>query len=87
MMPPGGLRRIDGGLSTYVPCLRRHAHLPEFGELYGPRPQAGRPVLIAASPWLFGFAKSGPRHQWPHALMGATEVLIALMSKARKEHS
>jgi len=40
-------------------------------------------ALIAASPWLFGFAENGPRHRWPHALMGATEVLIALMSKAR----
>ena len=40
-------------------------------------------ALIAASPWLFGFAENGPRHRWPHALMGATEVLIALLSKAR----
>ena len=40
-------------------------------------------ALIAASPWLFGFAGNGSRHWVPHALMGATEVLIALMSKAR----
>ncbi len=40
-------------------------------------------ALIAASPWLFGFAKNGPRHWLPHALMGTTEVLVALMSKTR----
>ncbi len=81
MMPPGGLRRIDGGLSTYVPCPRRHAHLPEFGELYGPRPLAGRPALIAASPWLFGFAKNGPRYWLPHVLIGTADMLAAGTSK------
>ena len=41
-------------------------------------------ALLAASPWLFGFAKdNGPRYWLPHALMGTTEVLIALMSKTR----
>ncbi len=40
-------------------------------------------ALVAASPWLFGFAGNGSRYWVPHALMGATEVLIALMSKAR----
>jgi hypothetical protein len=40
-------------------------------------------ALIAASPWLFGFAGNGSRYWMPHALMGATEVLIALVSKAR----
>ena len=40
-------------------------------------------ALLAVSPWLFGFAKNGKRHWLPHALMGASEVLIALMSKTR----
>lgn len=40
-------------------------------------------ALIASSPWLLGFAKEGPRHWLPHALMGATEAVIALMSKTR----
>ncbi len=40
-------------------------------------------ALIAASPWLFGFAENGPRHWLPHALMGTTEVLVALMTKTR----
>jgi hypothetical protein len=32
---------------------------------------------------LFGFAKEGSRYWLPHALMGTTEVLVALMSKTR----
>ena len=40
-------------------------------------------ALLAASPWLFGFAENGRRHWLPHALMGTSEVLIALMSKTR----
>lgn len=40
-------------------------------------------ALIASSPWLFGFAKEGSRHWLPHALMGATGVVISLMSKTR----
>ena len=41
-------------------------------------------ALIAASPWLFGFARdNGPRYWLPHALMGTTEVLVALMSRTR----
>jgi len=40
-------------------------------------------ALLAASPWLSGFAKNGPRYWLPHALMGTSEVLIALMSKTR----
>ena len=40
-------------------------------------------ALVAALPWLLGFAKNGQRHWLPHALMGTSEVLIALMSKTR----
>jgi hypothetical protein len=38
-------------------------------------------VLLAASPWLFGFAGRGPRYRLPHAFVGASEVLAALTSK------
>lgn len=38
-------------------------------------------VLVAASPWLFGFAERGPRYRLPHAVVGAAEVLAALTSK------
>ena len=40
-------------------------------------------ALLATSPWLFGFAKEGPRYWLTHVIMGTTEVLIALMSKPR----
>jgi hypothetical protein len=38
-------------------------------------------VLIAASPWFFGFAGRGPRYRRPHVVIGLAEVLAALMSK------
>ncbi|HKH11409.1 MAG TPA: SPW repeat protein [Rubrobacter sp.] len=40
-------------------------------------------AFLAASPWLFGFAKNGPRYWAPHVLMGAGEVLAALASRTR----
>jgi hypothetical protein len=40
-------------------------------------------VLVAASPWLFGFAGRGPRYRWPHVIIGLAEVLAALTSKTR----
>ncbi len=38
-------------------------------------------VLVAASPWLFGFAGRGQRYRLPHVFVGAAEVLAALTSK------
>ena len=38
-------------------------------------------VLVAASPWLFGFADKGPRYWLPHVLIGATEVLAATTTR------
>jgi hypothetical protein len=40
-------------------------------------------VLVAASPWLFGFAGRGPRYRRPHVVIGLAEVLAALTSKTR----
>lgn len=40
-------------------------------------------ALLATSPWLFGFAKSGPRYWLPHVLVGATEVVAAMTTKTR----
>ena len=40
-------------------------------------------VLVAASPWLFGFATRGPRYRRSHVLIGLAEVLAALTSKTR----
>jgi hypothetical protein len=36
---------------------------------------------MAASPWLFGFAKKGTRYWLPHVLMGVADVLAAVTSK------
>ena len=42
---------------------------------------AAKGVFMAASPWLFGFAKNGSRYWMPHVLMGTADVLAAIMSK------
>jgi hypothetical protein len=39
-------------------------------------------VFMAASPWLFGFAKKGTRYWLPHVLMGTADVLAAITSKS-----
>jgi hypothetical protein len=44
---------------------------------------AGSGALMAASPWLFGFARRGSRYWLPHVLFGATEILAALSTKTR----
>ena len=40
-------------------------------------------ALVASSPWLFGFAREGPRYWLPHVLVGAFEMLAAATSKTR----
>lgn len=40
-------------------------------------------VMLAASPWLFGFAKAGKRYWLPHTIVGGQEVLAALMTKTQ----
>ena len=40
-------------------------------------------TLIAASPWMFGFAKNGTRYWLPHVLMGTAEVLAAAATRTR----
>jgi hypothetical protein len=40
-------------------------------------------VLLAASPWLFGFGGRGPRYRLPHVIIGASEILAALTTKTR----
>jgi hypothetical protein len=42
---------------------------------------AAKGVFMAASPWLFGFAKKGTRYWLPHVLMGVADVLAAASSK------
>ncbi len=38
-------------------------------------------VLLASSPWVFGFAERGARYWMPHVVVGATEMLAAATSK------
>lgn len=40
-------------------------------------------LALAASPWLLGFSDKGPRYWAPHALAGATELLVVALSKTR----
>ncbi|QIN77919.1 hypothetical protein GBA65_04615 [Rubrobacter marinus] len=40
-------------------------------------------ALVAASPWLFGFAGNGRRYWLPHVLVGTTEILAAALTKSR----
>lgn len=42
---------------------------------------AGSGALLAASPWLFGFAGRGRRYWLPHVALGASEILAALTTK------
>ena len=41
---------------------------------------AAKGVLLASSPWLFGFAKNGSRYWLPHVLMGTADLLAAAPS-------
>jgi hypothetical protein len=44
---------------------------------------AGGGAALAAVPWLFGSARRGMRHWLPHALVGATEIGLALTTRER----
>ena len=40
-------------------------------------------TALAAAPWIFGSARRGARHWLPHALVGASDVVLALTTKTR----
>jgi hypothetical protein len=42
---------------------------------------AAKGVFMAASPWLFGFARNGTRYWLPHVLMGSADVLAAITTE------
>jgi hypothetical protein len=44
---------------------------------------AAKGLFMAASPWLFGFAKNGTRYWLPHLLMGTADVLAAVATRIR----
>ena len=44
---------------------------------------AAKGLLMALSPWLFGFAKNGTRYWLPHVLMGTADVVAAVTTRTR----
>lgn len=38
-------------------------------------------IVLASSPWLLGFADNGPRYWLPHILMGAIDLLGAILTE------
>ncbi len=43
-------------------------------------------LALAAAPWLLGGASAGRGHWLPHALVGGTELLLALITKTQPSH-
>jgi hypothetical protein len=43
-------------------------------------------VLLAAAPWLLGYARSGPRYWLPHTFVGVAEVLAAMTTKTEPSY-
>lgn len=75
--------RLDGITGTGYSLMTDY----EFGPLkILPMPahlifDAAKGAFLASSPWLFGFAKNGPRYWLPHVLMGTADILAAVTSK------
>ena len=44
---------------------------------------AGAGTAVALAPWIFGSARRGTRHWLPHAIVGATEIALALTTKEK----
>jgi hypothetical protein len=44
-------------------------------------------ALLAATPWISRSAKKGKRYWLPHAIVGATEVALAVMTKTRPQRA
>lgn len=43
-------------------------------------------VLLAAAPWLFGYARGGVRYWLPHVFVGVAEVLVAMATKTEPSY-
>ena len=75
--------RLVGGTGAAYSLITDY----EFGVLKAlPMPahlalDAAKGAFMASSPWLFGFAKNGPRYWLPHVLMGTADMLAAMTSK------
>ena len=82
--PPAALTpRLAGGLGAGYSLITDY----ELGALKVlPMPanlalDAVKGALLVLSPWVFGFAKNGPRYWLPHVLMGTADMLAAATSK------
>jgi hypothetical protein len=42
-------------------------------------------AALAATPWIAGSARQGKRHWLPHALVGASELALALTTRTRRQ--
>ena len=76
--------RIDGAAGTSYGGLITDYDLGAFKVLSRPTHlafEAAKGLFMAASPWLFGFAKNGTHYWLPHAPMGTADVLAAITSK------
>ncbi|WP_245581653.1 SPW repeat domain-containing protein [Rudanella lutea] len=62
------LTNYEAGLSRQIP-MRTHLNVDTLNG-----------VLVAASPWLFGFAK---RKYWPHLAFGLLEVGAGLLTRRK----
>ncbi len=43
-------------------------------------------ALLTGAPWLLGYARGGTRYWWPHAIVGAAEVLAAAATKTEPSY-
>jgi hypothetical protein len=67
-LPSGLLADHPLALRRVVP-LRAHLALDALGA-----------VLVAASPWVTGTARNGPRHWLPHALFAGGELAVVALT-------
>ena len=80
-LPPriaGAAAAIYSALTDYESGVRRvipmRAHLAL---------DAGSGVALALAPWVSGAARRGPRHWLPHAIVGATELVLAATTRTQ----
>ena len=66
------MRSPDGSWSTRTVPMQAHLALDA---LAGP--------ALGAAPWLLGYVRAGGRAWLPHALVGGTEFLLALLTQTQ----
>ena len=80
-IPPrvnGVAAAIYSALTDYEVGVRRVIPMPVHLAL-----DAANGVALAVAPWLSGAARRGPRHWLPHAVVGATELVLAATTRTQ----